>query len=103
MGFEPTAACLGSRCATTALHPHDIREAQLSCAMFHQLYSKVLFFARTNLAEKYTPTMTVGSQDAFPPACTVSPSSRQVAVKTSTLEIAHKLFGQAGRAPTPFG
>ena len=22
MGFEPTAQCLGSTCATTALHPH---------------------------------------------------------------------------------
>ena len=51
-GFEPVAACLGSRCATTALHPHDIKEATTLLRSCLILYSKALFFASTNLAKK---------------------------------------------------
>lgn len=35
MGFEPTAACLGSRCATAALHPLAIQ----SLLVTHDSYS----------------------------------------------------------------
>ena len=32
MGFEPTTLCLGSRCATTALHPLSVSDIILESA-----------------------------------------------------------------------
>ena len=62
MGFEPTAACLGSRCATTALHPPVIQslsshDSYPTCAYYITLSPLAQIASDIYLSPNSQPTL----------------------------------------------